>query len=468
MTTLTASAETMVPADLDRFFTENEKRIREELFELLRIPSVSARTEHNEDTARTAEWVAENIRNAGMQAQVHQTKGHPIVVGQWRGAGTNAPTVLAYGHYDVQPAEPLDLWSSPPFEPTVRDGKIFARGSVDDKGQLFLHVKALEALLRTRGSLPVNVVLLIEGEEEVGSEHLTEFIEANADLLRADAVVISDSAMFAPGLPSILSSLRGMAYFQIDVQGPSTDLHSGSYGGAVVNPAMALARILATMHDGSGHVAIEGFYDKVMDWGDAARQEMRSLPFDDEHFRAETGAPALGGEAGFSTLERLWMRPTCEINGLLSGYTGEGAKTVLPSKAMAKVSCRLVPDQDPQEIEQLMRAHVERFAPKGVTVTVTHLHGGRPWRANLEGPLFDAARRALAAAFGREPVITGEGGSIPVVGDFQRILGAPVLLMGFGLPGENAHAPNEWMSEENFTRGLRAVAMLYEGLGARG
>jgi len=468
MTTLTASAETMVPADLDRFFTENEKRIREELFELLRIPSVSARTEHNEDTARTAEWVAENIRNAGMQAQVHQTKGHPIVVGQWRGAGTNAPTVLAYGHYDVQPAEPLDLWSSPPFEPTVRDGKIFARGSVDDKGQLFLHVKALEALLRTRGSLPVNVVLLIEGEEEVGSEHLTEFIEANADLLRADAVVISDSAMFAPGLPSILSSLRGMAYFQIDVQGPSTDLHSGSYGGAVVNPAMALARILATMHDGSGHVAIEGFYDKVMDWGDAARQEMRSLPFDDEHFRAETGAPALGGEAGFSTLELLWMRPTCEINGLLSGYTGEGAKTVLPSKAMAKVSCRLVPDQDPLEIEQLMRAHVERFAPKGVTVTVTHLHGGRPWRANLEGPLFDAARRALAAAFGREPVITGEGGSIPVVGDFQRILGAPVLLMGFGLPGENAHAPNEWMSEENFTRGLRAVAMLYEGLGARG
>ena len=465
MTTLTASAETMVPADLDRFFTENEKRIREELFELLRIPSVSARTEHNEDTARTAEWVAENIRNAGMQAQVHQTKGHPIVVGQWRGAGTNAPTVLAYGHYDVQPAEPLDLWSSPPFEPTVRDGKIFARGSVDDKGQLFLHVKALEALLRTRGSLPVNVVLLIEGEEEVGSEHLTEFIEANADLLRADAVVISDSAMFAPGLPSILSSLRGMAYFQIDVQGPSTDLHSGSYGGAVVNPAMALARILATMHDGSGHVAIEGFYDKVMDWGDAARQEMRSLPFDDEHFRAETGAPALGGEAGFSTLERLWMRPTCEINGLLSGYTGEGAKTVLPSKAMAKVSCRLVPDQDPLEIEQLMRAHVERFAPKGVTVTVTHLHGGRPWRANLEGPLFDAARRALAAAFGREPVITGEGGSIPVVGDFQRILGAPVLLMGFGLPGENAHAPNEWMSEENYFKGMRAMAALWEELG---
>jgi acetylornithine deacetylase/succinyl-diaminopimelate desuccinylase-like protein len=407
------------------------------------------------------------MRDAGMQATVHRTPGHPVVVGEWRGAGPSAPTVLTYGHYDVQPAEPLDLWDSPPFEPTIRSGKIFARGSVDDKGQLFLHIKAIEALMRTRGKLPVNVVVLAEGEEEIGSEHLSTFIESNVSLLRADSVVISDSAMFAPGLPSILSSLRGLAYFQIDVQGPSTDLHSGSYGGAVINPAMALARILATMHDGAGHVAIAGFYDKVLDWGDAARQEIRGLPFDEEHFRAETGAPALGGEAGFSTLERLWMRPTCEINGLLSGYTGEGAKTVLPAKAMAKVSCRLVPDQDPREIEQLMRAHVERFAPKGVSVTVTHLHGGQPWRANLDGPLFEAARVALTAAFGREPVITGEGGSIPVVGDFQRILRAPVLLMGFGLPGENAHAPNEWMSEENFTRGLRAVALLYQQLGEK-
>ncbi len=455
----------MIPSDLDQFFTQNEARIRNELFELLRIPSVSARSEHNADTARAAEWVARSLRDAGLKATVHPTPGHPVVVGEWRGAGDNAPTVLAYGHYDVQPAEPLDLWDTPPFEPTVRSGKIFARGSVDDKGQLFLHVKALEALLRTRRKLPVNVVVLAEGEEEVGSENLSDFIESHADLLRADAVIISDSAMFAPGLPSILSSLRGLAYFQIDVQGPSTDLHSGSYGGAVINPAMALARILATMHDASGHIAIPGFYDKVVDWGDIARREIRALPFSETHFREETGAPALGGEAGFSTLERLWMRPTCEINGLLSGYTGEGAKTVLPAKAMAKVSCRLVPDQDPQEIERLMRAHVERVAPKGVTVTVTPLHGGRPWRANLDGPLFDAARRALASAFGREPVITGEGGSIPVVGDFQRILNAPVLLMGFGLPGENAHAPNEWMSEENFTKGLRAVALLYQELG---
>ena len=388
-----------------------------------------------------------------------------MVVGEWRGAGAGAQTVLVYGHYDVQPAEPLELWSSPPFEPVIRDGRVYARGSVDDKGQLFLHVKALEAHLRTRGKLPVNVIVLAEGEEEVGSEHLASFIEANADRLRCDAVVISDSAMFAPGLPSILSSLRGLAYFQIDVQGPAQDLHSGSYGGAVVNPAMALSTILSTLHQTNGRVAIPGFYDTVREWPAAVRTQMEGLPFDEEHFRAETGAPALGGEMGYTVLEKLWTRPTCEVNGLLSGYTGEGAKTVLPAKAMAKVSCRLVPDQDPVEIERLMKAHVARVAPKGVTVTVTHLHGGRPWRAELNGPLFDAARRALAAAFGREPVITGEGGSIPVVGDFERILGVPVALIGLGLPGENAHAPDEWMSVENFTKGMRAIATLWDELG---
>lgn len=450
--------------DLDSFFVANQSRARDELFDLLRIPSVSARSEHNTDTARAADWVAAALRKVGLIATVHPTKGHPIVVGEWRKAPAGAQTVLVYGHYDVQPAEPLDLWDSPPFEPTVRDGKIFARGSVDDKGQLFLHIKALEAHLSTRGALPVNIIVLAEGEEEVGSDNLAEFIEAHAGQLQCDAVVISDSAMFAPGLPSILSSLRGLAYFQIDVQGPATDLHSGSYGGAVMNPAMALARILATMHDANGHVAIPGFYDKVHDWGDVARKQIRSLPFDDAPFRAETGSPALFGEKGYSTLERLWMRPTCEVNGLLSGYTGEGAKTVLPAVAMAKVSCRLVPDQNPAEIERLMRDHVARVAPPGITATVTPLHGGSPWRADLDGPLFDAARRALATAFDREPVITGEGGSIPVVGDFQRILGAPVLLVGFGLPGENAHAPNEWMSEENFFKGMRAMAALWEEL----
>ena len=455
----------LIPPDLDAFFVANDTRIRDELFDLLRIPSVSARSEHNPDTARAAEWVATNMRAAGLQATVHGTAGHPIVMGEWRGAGDRAPTVLLYGHYDVQPAEPLDLWESAPFEPTIREGKLFARGSVDDKGQLFIHMKALEAHLKVRGTLPVNVIVLAEGEEEVGSEHLAEFVEAHKRELACSVCVISDSAMFAPGLPSILSSLRGLAYFEINVTGPSTDLHSGIYGGAVMNPAMALARILATMHDGDGHVAIPGFYDQVKDWGDIARQQTRALPFREEHFRGETGAPSLGGEKGYSTLERLWMRPTCEVNGLLSGYTGEGAKTVLPSKAMAKVSCRLVPDQDPLEIERLMKEHVASVAPKGVTVSVQHLHGGRPWRAVLDGPVYDAARRALAAAFGKPPVITGEGGSIPVVGDFERILEAPVLLIGFGLPGENAHAPNEWLSMENFTKGLRAMAVLYEELG---
>ena len=460
-----SASQGKVASDLDGYFTKEEGRIRAELDAFLRIPSVSARSEHNADTARCAEWLATEIRKAGMDASVHPTPGHPIVLGEWRKAGADAPTVLVYGHYDVQPAEPLELWTSPPFEPTVRDGRLYARGSVDDKGQLWIHVKAAEALLRQRGKLPVNLVLLAEGEEEVGSDNLSEFIERNAQRLACDAVVISDSAMFAPGQPSILSSLRGIAYFEINVQGPAQDLHSGSYGGAVVNPAMALARMLSTMHDENGHVAIAGFYDKVRDWGKQARDDMRKLPFQDEHFRKEAGSPALGGEKDFTTLERIWMRPTCEVNGLLSGYTGEGAKTVLPAKAMAKVSCRLVPDQDPAEIEKLFKAHLEKVKPAGVTVEVKYIHGGKPWRAPLDGPLYDAARVALRAAFGRDPVIVGEGGSIPVVGDFARILGAPVLLLGFGLPGENAHAPDEWISVENFTKGLRAVATLYERIG---
>lgn len=456
---------TTLAPDLADFLASNDARIHDELFEFLRIPSVSARSEHRADMARAAEWLAASMRRAGLTAEILPTGGHPVVLGEWRGAGKDARTVLVYGHYDVQPVEPLELWTSPPFEPAVRDGRIFARGAVDDKGQLFLHLKAIEAHLATRGKLPVNIVLLAEGEEEVGSDHLAPFIERHRDRLACDAVVISDSSMFAPGLPSILSSLRGLAYLEITVQGPASDLHSGSYGGAVVNPAMALARILATFHDEHWHVAIPGFYDKVRAWEPEAREQIRSLPFDEGAFRHEVGAPALDGEGGYTTLERIWTRPTCEINGLLSGYTGEGAKTVLPARAMAKVSCRLVPDQDPAEIERLVAAHVERVAPKGVQVTVTPLHGGRPWRAEVQGPLFDAARRALTAAFGREPVITGEGGSIPVVGEFERILGAPVLLIGFGLPGENAHAPNEWMSDENFVKGMRAIAGLWDELG---
>src|SRR5688500_1907005 len=455
-----------IPGDLRKFLSDNDTRIRSELFDFLRIPSVSAKSEHNADTKRAAEWVKSSLDRIGVPAKIYPTAGHPVVVGEWRNA-PGATTVLIYGHYDVQPAEPLDLWTSPPFEPTVRNGKIFARGSVDDKGQLFLHVKALEAHLATRGRLPINVVVIAEGEEEIGSEHLASFVKEQKKLLKADAVVISDSAMFAPGLPSVLSSLRGLAYFEINVQGSKGDLHSGSYGGAVVNPAMALARILATFHDDKGHIAIPGFYKKVRAWDPRIRKQMRSLPFDDKTLMKETGVDALGGEKGYTTLEKLWIRPTCEVNGLLSGYTGEGAKTVLPAKAMAKVSCRLVPDQDPADIEKLMKAHVAKVAPKGVKVSVQHLHGGRPWRAELNGGIYDAARRALRAAFGKEPVITGEGGSIPVVGDFERILGAPVLLVGFGLPGENAHAPDEWMSEENFRVGTLAMATLWDEYGAK-
>jgi acetylornithine deacetylase/succinyl-diaminopimelate desuccinylase-like protein len=455
-----------IPADLENFFSVNDERIHQELYDFLRIPSVSAKSDHNADTRRAAEWVKSSLDRIGVPAKIYPTAGHPVVVGEWREA-EGAPTVLIYGHYDVQPPEPLDLWTSPAFEPTLRNGNIYARGSVDDKGQLFLHIKALEAHLATRKKLPLNVVVIAEGEEEIGSEHLAQFVEEQKQLLGADAVVISDSAMFAPGLPSILSSLRGLAYFEINVQGPKGDLHSGSYGGAVVNPAMALARILATLHDENGHIAIPGFYDKVRDWDPKIREQMRSLPFDDRAFMKETGVDALGGEKGYTTLEKLWTRPTCEVNGLLSGYTGEGAKTVLPAKAMAKVSCRLVPDQDPADIEKLLKAHIAKVAPKGVKAEVTALHGGRPWRAELNGPIYDAARRALLAAFAKEPVITGEGGSIPVVGDFERILGAPVLLVGFGLPGENAHAPDEWMSDDNFRRGMRAMAVLWEEYGGK-
>jgi acetylornithine deacetylase/succinyl-diaminopimelate desuccinylase-like protein len=453
---------TTIASDLDRYLTQHQSRIEEELFDFLRIPSISAQPQHDADTHRAAEWVKQSLEKAGLKVVIYPTDGHPIVVGEYRGAGEHAPTALIYGHYDVQPPEPLDLWTSPPFEPEVRDGRLYARGSVDDKGQLFLHIKALEAHLATRGTLPCNVIVLAEGEEEVGSNNLATFIEQHKDLLAADVSVISDSAMFAEGIPSILSSLRGMAYFQIDVQGPAGDLHSGSYGGAVANPAAALARIITSFHDDTGHIAIEGFYDDISPFDPKVIEGMKQLPFSDDTMMREVGVTALGGEQGYTTLEKLWTRPTCEVNGLLSGYTGEGAKTVLPAKAMAKVSCRLVPNQDPVKIGNLMQAHVDKVAPVGVKVTITKMHGGRPWRADLNGTIFDAARRALNAAFGKEPVIVGEGGSIPVVGDFERILGTPVLLIGFGLPGENAHAPDEWMSVTNFRLGMRAIASLWD------
>ena len=439
-------------------------RFTEEILAFLRIPSVSARSEHDEDTRRTADWLRHSFSEAGLEAEVLETAGHPVVLGEWRGAGAEAATVLVYGHYDVQPPEPLELWTSPPFEPEFREGRLYGRGSADDKGQLYLHVKAAEAHLKGAGALPVNLIILAEGEEEVGSPNLVPFVEAHTERLACDAVVISDTGMFAPGLPSLLFSLRGLAYFEIQVEGPSSDLHSGAYGGPVVNPAMALSRILATLHDDEGRIAIDGFYDDVLDWDGETRESIRQLPFDEDEFADALNTTLDGGEVGYSVLEKLWVRPTCEVNGLLSGYTGEGAKTVLPGKAMAKVSFRLVADQSPQRVAELLRSHLAAVTPEGVRVRVEELHGGMPWRAKLEGVLKDAATSALLKAFGAEPVLAGEGGSIPIVGDFERILGAPVLLMGFSHPGANLHAPNEWFPEDSIEKGIRALAYLYEEL----
>ena len=450
--------------EVQRFIDAQLGRFRSELYDFLRIPSVSAKREHAADTRRAADWLATRLAEAGLTAEVIDTGGHPIVLGEWRGAGDDAPTVLIYGHYDVQPPEPLGEWASPPFEPTERDGRVYARGSADDKGQLYMHVKALEAHLATSGALPINVVVLAEGEEEVGSKHLGPFVAENAERLACDYVVISDSNMFAEGMPSVLFSLRGLAYLEVHVHGARSDLHSGQFGGTVTNAANALAEILATLHDADGRVAVEGFYDDVLDWDEETRERIRSLPFDEEAYREELGVQALSGERGWSVLERLWIRPTCDVCGILSGYTGEGAKTVLPNHAMAKVSFRLVPEQDPKRVAELVTAHVVEVAPAGVTVRVDELHSGRPWRADVDGELIDAASAALEEAFGTRPVLQGEGGSIPIVVDFEERLDASALLVGFALPGCNLHAPNEWFPLDAFEKGIGALALLYERL----
>jgi len=438
-------------------------RFREELFEFLRIPSVSAVPELTGETRRAAVWLADHLSEAGLESEVLETRGHPVVLGSWRGAGDDAPTILIYGHYDVQPAEPLDEWTSPPFEPELRDGRIYARGAADDKGQVHMHVKALEACL-AEGTLPVNVVTLFEGEEEVGSPNLVPFVKANRERLRCDAVIVSDSSMFAPGLPSILFSLRGLAYLEVRLRTAGSDLHSGTYGGAVPNPANLLAGVLAGLHDDDGRITIEGFYDDVVEWDAETRARIAELPFDEREFRQAADVEMVSGEAGYSTLERLWTRPTCDVNGLLAGYTGPGAKTVLPARAMAKVSFRLVPDQKPERVADLFRAHVRKHLPPGVEAEIVELHGGDPWRADPSGWTFEAAERALEATFGRVPVLQGEGGSIPIVSDFERELDAPVLLVGFALPGSNMHAPNEWLSNENYETGIRALVRLYHEL----
>jgi acetylornithine deacetylase/succinyl-diaminopimelate desuccinylase-like protein len=444
------------------FINVNRERYVEELKALLAIPSISALPEHAGDVRRCAEWCGEEMRRIGLQnVRLIETPGNPVVYGDWLGA-PGAPTILFYGHYDVQPVDPLGLWESPPFEGTVRDGEIYARGAADDKGQVFMHMKAVEAHLKQAGRLPLNIKFILEGEEEVGSEHLDDFIKSHQDDLKADVVVISDSAMFARGVPSICYGLRGLVYFQIDLRGSSTDLHSGSFGGAVANPAFVLCQMIAQMKDRSGRVKIPGFYGAVKPLQEEERQAWASLPYNEKKYRKDFGIPKLAGETGFTTLERTWARPTLEVNGLLSGFTGEGAKTVLPAVAMAKISMRLVPDQDPNTIAELFHAYVLQLAPKTVEVKVTRMHGGKPWMTSFDNAFVQAAGRAIEKGFGRTPIFTREGGSIPVVSTFQEVLGLPSVLFGVGLPDENAHAPNERLDLTNFHNGVIASAYLYD------
>jgi acetylornithine deacetylase/succinyl-diaminopimelate desuccinylase-like protein len=448
------------------FINVNRDRYIDEMKQYLAIPSISALPEHKGDVRACAEWTANEMRRIGLQnVRLEETPGHPVVYGEWLGA-PGKPTILFYGHYDVQPVDPVQLWTSPPFEATVRDGEIYARGSADDKGQVFMHFKAVEAHLKQNGNLPVNMKFLIEGEEEVGSANLDNFITAHKDLLKADVVVISDSPMFDRGIPSICYGLRGLTYFQIDLRGSKSDLHSGSFGGAVANPAFVLAQVLSQMKDKSGRIKIDGFYDDVVPLREEERAEWARLPFNEKKYKQELGAPKLFGETGFTTLERVWARPTFEVNGLLSGFTGEGAKTVLPAVAMAKVSMRLVPNQDPQKIGDLFEAYLQKVAPKTVEMKVTRMHGGKPWMTAFDNPYVQAAGRAIEQGFGQRPVFNREGGSIPVVSTFQEELGLPCVLFGVGLPDENAHAPDEKLDLGNFHNGVIASAFLYREIGA--
>lgn len=440
----------------------------EEVNEFLRIPSVSTDPERADQVHAAAEWLSDKLRTAGCtEVEIWPTPGHPVVYGAWRGA-EGAPTLLVYGHYDVQPEEPVELWDTPPFEPTVRDGKLFARGAADDKGQLYIHVKALETWLQTNGACPVNVIFLIEGEEEVGSANIENAVREHKERLACDAVMISDTIMFAAGLPSITYSLRGIAYMQLDLTGARGDLHSGSFGGAVVNPAEALARMIASCRDAeTGEITIAGFYDDVVPLTEAEREQWQTLPFDEDAYREELGVDALLKEKDFGVLERTWARPTFEVNGLLSGFTGKGSKTVLPAKAMAKVSCRLVADQDPDTIMDLVEEHMRAVTPDGVRLEVTRMQGGKPWLTPRDHPVMQAAGRAMQRGFGAEPVFIREGGSIPLVGLLEDLFEVPAVLMGIGLPDENAHAPNENLDIGNFYDGIASAAFFFEELASR-
>ncbi|MFN2249667.1 MAG: dipeptidase [Candidatus Promineifilaceae bacterium] len=441
-----------------KFAEENKDQNLQELLTFLSIPSVSTQPEHKSDVKKAAQWLAANMEEAGLEnIKIIENGGHPLVYSDWLHAGDNAPTVLIYGHYDVQPAEPFELWNSPPFEPQLRDDFIYARGVSDDKGQLFIHVKAVEAYLKTSGKLPVNVKFIVEGEEEIGGESLEKFIPQNKELLAADVTLISDTAMLSREQPAIVYSLRGNVYTFLDITGPERDLHSGSYGGAINNPLNALGHIIAALKDEDGHILIPGFYDKVRPLSEEERAKLKEVPFDEAVWLKESGAPQSWGEADFSIKERLGVRPTLDVHGIIGGYTGPGRKTILPSSVHAKISMRLVPDQDPEEIAKLYEEYVKEITPPSVNVKVTICSTSVPTISEMHSPAMSAASNAYESVFGCKPVYLREGGSIPVVGEFQDVLGLESVMTGFGLPNDRIHSPNERFYLPNFYKGVETI-----------
>ncbi len=430
----------------------------EELKDFLRIQSISTLPEHKNDMQAAAQFVADKIKQAGIdKVNIYQTEGHPIVYAEWLGA-PGKPTVLIYGHYDVQPADPIDLWHTAPFEPVIKDGKIYARGATDDKGQMYVHIKSVESFFRVNGSLPVNVKFLIEGEEEIGSSNLYSFLKNNADLLKCDAVLISDTSLWDEGVPTITYGLRGISYMEIEVTGPNRDLHSGTYGGAVPNPVNILADIISKLKDKNGRITIPGFYDDVLKPSKQEKENLKKLKYSEKEFAKSIGIKKSVGEKGFSLLERIWSRPSLDCNGIVGGFTGKGAKTIIPSNASAKISMRLVPNQNPQKIEKLFTKYIKKIAPDYVDVKITSIHGGSPFIAKLNQPIMKVAAKAMSSAFGKETVFMREGGSIPIVVQFSEKLKATPILMGLGLDSENLHSPNEHFNLNHFRLGIISSA----------
>jgi acetylornithine deacetylase/succinyl-diaminopimelate desuccinylase-like protein len=451
--------------NLINYIDENNVRFINELIEFLKIPSVSNNAENKSDIENCAKWLKNHIESIGFEkVDIYNTPGHPIVYAEYLDAGKNKPTVLIYGHYDVQPVDPIELWTNPPFEPTIKDGKIFARGTTDDKGQLFIHLKSLETYFKNESALPINVKIIFEGEEEIGSVNLVKFLQDNKELLKCNIVVISDTSMYGKGLPSICYGLRGLAYLQIDVTGPNRDLHSGSYGGAIDNPINALSEIISKLKNEDGKILIDGFYDDVIPLNEKEREEFKRLPFNEEEFKKDLEIYELFGEKGYTTTERLSARPTLDCNGIWGGYQGEGAKTVLPAKAGAKISMRLVPNQEPKKVAKLFIDYINKIAPNSIKINVTDLHGGKPSVTPIDTPAIKAAIKALKMGYGVEPVFMKEGGSIPIVNSFKEILNADTVLLGFGLPDENAHSPNEHLDLDNFHKGILSITHYFKEL----